>query len=204
MAGIFYYITKSNYKSYPTIVNLYKCRYEQMAEPVTKKHLINYTKSINDSIEGLGYMELLMWEHRHLKYPSTEGEENWWSLKVYTEGRPEEPIKILSSSFLILDSDGYLKVLGRCGEFALLYTGLCLANNIEVRLIIDCSSKTDSRSAGDHVWNQIYTDGEWITIDPTENKINEPYLYRDKWNKNINLVYAITTSEIIDITETYN
>gem|GEM_PF-1071812 len=177
-AGIFYYATKP---SYPAVVNIYQWRYNQMQEPERIQALTDYTKSINDSIERLNYSELLAWEHRHLTYTKD----------YLVSPRPELPIPIIERG------------QGRCGEFALLYTGLCLANNIPVRLVIDCSAKTDNRTAGDHVWNQVYISGEWITVDPTENKVNQPYLYRDQWNKNVNLVYAIDESGIIDVTDRY-
>lgn len=179
MAGMFYYATKP---SYPVIVNLYKYRYEQMSDSNAKNQLINYTKSINDSINGLNYSELLAWEHRHLTYTKD----------YLPQPRPELPIPILERG------------LGRCGEFALLYTGLCLANNIKVRLVIDCSVKTDNRSTGDHVWNEVYINGSWITVDPTENRVGHPEWYVEKWNKNVNLVYSITNEKTINVTERYN
>jgi len=179
MAVMFYHMTKP---SYPLIVNLYKYRYKQMSDSNAKKQLIDYTKSINDSIEGLNYSELLAWEHRHLIYTKSH----------LNSPRPELPIPIIERG------------KGRCGEFALLYTGLCLANNIPVRLVIDCSVKTDNRSTADHVWNEVYVDGNWLHVDPTENKVNQPHLYRDGWHKNVNLVYAIFYEEIINVTEKYN
>lgn len=174
-----YYLTRP---SYPLVVNSYKSRFEQMSDPDAKKRLITYTRTVmNDSIEGLNYTELLEWEHRWVKY--TEG--------YLEQPRPELPIPIIERG------------KGRCGEFTLLYTGLCLANNISVRLVMDCSLKTDYRSTADHVWNEVYVDGEWIHVDSTENKIDQPDLYAVKWNKNINLIYAITVDEIINVTNKY-
>jgi len=179
MSGIVYHMTKP---SHPIVVNIYKWRYEQMSDQKNKDLLVAYTRSVmKDPIEGLNYSELLEWEHKWLRY--TEG--------YLKQPRPELPIPIIERG------------LGRCGEFALLYTGLCLANNIEVRLVIDCSVKTDNRSTADHVWNEVYVDGKWIHVDPTENKIDQPDLYAVKWNKNVNRVYAITVDEIIDVTDTY-
>jgi len=199
---------------YPHIVTRYQYRYRQMSDQSEKDRLIAYTRSVmNDSIEGLNYTELLELEHRYLMYPS-ESFKAIWEAKVNTEGRPEEPIKILTSQFRVyIQEDERVKVMGKCGEFTLVYCGLLLANGIECRLVVDCSVKTDNRTVGDHVWVEVYVCeykenlrqiiGKWLTIDPTENKIDQPDLYAVKWNKNVNRVYAITTDEIIDVTDTY-
>lgn len=201
-AGIFYYMTQP---SYPTIVNIYKWRYSQMSELENKKLLTAFTRTVmKDSIEGLNHSELLEWQHKYMVYPS-DPYKVMWETKVRLEGRLEEPIKILGSGFKVyVPEDQGLKAMGKCGEFALVYTGLCLVNDIPVRLVIDCSMKTDNRSTGDHVWNEIYINGSWVHVDPTENKVNQPYLYRDQWNKNVNRVYAITSSnEVVDVTDKY-
>lgn len=189
IVGLAYYMMRP---SYPMVVNIYKWRYEQMSELDVKKSLIVYTNIVmNDSIDGLSYSGLLTWEHRWLEY--TDG--------YLKQPRPELPIPILERG------------KGRCGEFALLYVGLLLANGIECRLVMDCSIKTDNRTVGDHVWVEVYI-GEykedlrqivwrWIHVDPTENKIDQPDLYAVKWNKNVNRVYAITIDKIIDVTDTY-
>jgi len=166
LAGTVYYYYKPNY---PVVVNIYKWRYSQMLELDAKKSLIVYTNTVmNDSIDGLSYSGLLAWEHRWLEY--TDG--------YLKQPRPELPIPILERG------------KGRCGEFALLYIGLLLANGIDCRLVIDCSVKTDNRTAGDHVWVEVYVweykedlrqiVGRWIHVDPTENKIDQPNLYAVK------------------------
>lgn len=179
IGGIIYYMTRP---SYPFIVNIYKYRYSQMSTLEMRESLIDYSKNVlNDSIVGLNWYELAGWEHRYLHYTSGN----------LANPRPELPIPILERG------------LGRCGEFVLLYTGLCLTNDIPVRLVIDCSAKTDNRTTADHVWNEVYVNGRWVHIDPTEKRINDPYMYVRDWDKNVNLVYAITDSEIIDVTDTY-
>lgn len=192
---------------YPTNVRTYQYRYKQMSDPEYKKFLIEYTEEMNNSIEGLNYLELLGWEHRYLKYVQIKREGGLW---VYPDGkkyqfRPELPVEII------------LMGKGACGEFTLLYTGLCLANNIKVRIISDCSiktSKTDNRTVGDHTWVEVWVEeykevnggqiiGTWLHVDPTEWIINKPYWYTDLWNKNVNLVYAINGTEIVDVTDRY-
>lgn len=201
LAGMLYYFTKP---SYPPVVNIYKWRYKQMSELDNKKLLIDFTRTVmRDSIEGLNYSELLEWQHKYMVYPN-DSYKIMWETKVELEGRLEEPIKILGSGFKVyVPEDQGLKAMGRCGEFSLVYTGLCLANDIPVRLISDCSIETDNRSTGDHVWTEVWVDGRWLHVDPTENKVNQPYLYRDGWDKNVNLVYAIDETGIVDVTESY-
>lgn len=182
---------------YPTNVRAYQYRYKQMSDPEYKEFLILYTEEIlNDSIAGLNYLELLEWEHRYLKYVQIERKDGLW---VYPDGkkyqfRPELPVPII------------LMGEGACGEFTLLYTGLCLANNIKVRIISDCSirtSKADNRTASDHTWVEVWINGTWLHVDPTEWIINKPYWYTDLWNKNVNLVYAINGTDIVDVTDKY-
>jgi len=178
--------------SYPIVVSVYQWRYSQMSTLEGREELVNYTKfTLYDSIEGLSYLGLLQWEHRYLEY--TEGELDY--------PRPELPIPILKRG------------KGRCGEFALLYIGLLLANNIECRLVIDCSTlqNTSKTAAGDHVWAEVWVPrfNRWVHIDPTEKIIDQPDMYAKSkmdggWEKDVNLVYAITTEEIVDVTETYN
>ena len=212
IGGILYYIAMP---SYPTVVNRYRHRYEQMSTLEEKESLISYTKlTLNDSIDGLNYSELLEWQHKYMVYPASDPHKVIWATKVNLEGRPEEPIEILDSRFLVyVPEDGRDKVMGKCGEFALVYTGLLLANDIDCRIVVDCSRKTDNRTAGDHVWVEVYVweyreklrqiVGEWVHVDPTEKRVGDKYMYVRDWNKNINLVYAITTDNIIDVTDTY-
>jgi transglutaminase-like putative cysteine protease len=165
-------------------VEIYKKRYEEMAKQEYKTELINFAKSVlHDPIENLDWKELLEWEHRHLKY--TRGE--------LPKPRAELPIEIIRQS------------KGRCGEFALLYNGLLLAKGYRSRIVIDCSTLKDKakKAAGDHVWIEIFIDNHWIHVDPTEKRINQPSMYADEWNKDVNLVYALTDKEIVDVTKTY-
>jgi hypothetical protein len=40
-------------------------------------------------------------------------------------------------------------------------------------------------------------------VDPTERRINQPLMYAKEWNKDINLVYALTDKKIVYVTRTY-
>jgi hypothetical protein len=169
---------------YPQIVEIYKKRYEKMATPEYRAELINFAKSVlHDPIQNLDWKELLDWEHRHLKYTQEE----------LPKPRAELPIQIIHQS------------KGRCGEFALLYNGLLLANGYRSRIVIDCSTLKDKskKAAGDHVWVEIFINNSWVHVDPTEKRINQPLMYANEWNKDVNLAYALTDKEIVDVTKTY-
>jgi hypothetical protein len=169
---------------YPKIVNIYRQRFDRMAEPAYLREFLNYTKTVlHDPIEGLDWRKLLEWEHHHFKYTK----------RRLPKVRAEMPVEIL------------LQREGRCGEFALLYNGLLLVNSYTCRLVIDCSTLKDTskKSAGDHVWNEIFTSGTWLHVDPTEKRIDEKSMYATEWNKDVNLIYAISRSGIMDVTESY-
>jgi hypothetical protein len=169
---------------YPKIVNIYKQRFDRMAEPAYLQEFSKYAKNVlHDPLEGLDWLDLLEWEHRHFKY--TKGQ--------LPKVRAEMPVEIL------------LQKEGRCGEFALLYNGLLLANSYTCRLVIDCSILPDKskKISGDHVWNEVFTSNTWLHVDPTEKRINKKSMYAAEWNKDVNLVYAITSDGMLDVTESY-
>ena len=194
LCGLFYF-RDSIYSPYPAIVKDYQIRYKLMDDPSYLVKLRNYCKyNLSDPIEGLDYVELLLWEHNHLEYPQKlDTNQN-----AYLDAdRREMPIDILSQCIW---TDG--KALGRCGEFSLLYNGLLLANGYDSRIVVDCSVKTDNRTADDHVWNEVWI-GYWFHIDPTEMRINAPWMYEVNWNKNINQIYGIQGNIITDLTNKY-
>ncbi|MCL6579961.1 MAG: transglutaminase domain-containing protein [Candidatus Bathyarchaeota archaeon] len=96
--------------------------------------------------------------------------------------RNENPLKIIEYG------------RGRCGEFAILYTALCLAYGYSARLVVDMS---------DHVWTEIYAHKRWIHIDPTEARINDPYMYERDWKKDLKEVYAIENGQVTKVTSRY-
>lgn len=169
---------------YPKVVNIYKQRFDRMVEPAYLQEFSKYAKNVlHDPLEGLDWLDLLEWEHRHFKY--TKGQ--------LPKLRAEMPMEIL------------LQKEGRCGEFALLYNGLLLANSYACRLIIDCSILKDKakKISGDHVWNEVFTSNTWLHVDPTEKRTNKKSMYAAEWNKDVNLVYAITSDGMLDVTESY-
>jgi hypothetical protein len=169
---------------YPTIVKVYRQRYDKMAKLEYVESFKHYASCVlGDPFEGLDIRGLLTWEHRHLQYTRDE----------LPKPRAEMPIDIVAQA------------KGRCGEFALLYNGLLLANGYECLLLIDCSTLRDmsKSAAGDHVWNEVLVNGSWTHVDPTERRINQPLMYAKEWHKDINLVYAIARKGILEATKTY-
>jgi hypothetical protein len=169
---------------YPGIVKVYRQRFGRMAKAEYKQELRIYTEAfLHDPIDNLDWKQLLNWEHRHLKYTKEE----------LPKPRAEMPIDII------------VQAKGRCGEFALLYNGLLLANSYQTRIVIDCSVLKDKvkKVAGDHVWNEILFESVWTHVDPTEKRINCPSMYVLEWSKDVNLVYAIAEKQILDVTENY-
>ena len=170
--------------AYPSIVEIYKQRYDKMAKAKHKMELCNLSETVlHDPIKGLDWKQLLDWEHRHLEYTKAE----------LPKPRAEMPVDIV------------LQAKGRCGEFALLYNGLLQANCYRARILIDCSTLQDKskKAAGDHVWNEILIEGAWLHVDPTEKRIDQPLMYALEWSKDVNMVYAITEKEILDVTKDY-
>jgi transglutaminase-like putative cysteine protease len=155
-----------------------------MARPEYIQELFNYAGSVlHDPLEGLDWKQLLDWVHRHFAY--TKGE--------LPKPRAELPMDIIAQA------------KGRCGEFALLYNGVLLADGYRTRLVVDCSTLKDKskKAAGDHVWVEVLINGIWVHVDPTEKRVNAPLMYALNWDKDVNLVYAITDREIVDVTENY-
>lgn len=116
--------------------------------------------------------ELLEWLHRKVK----------WSKGNIK--RHNDPIEILA----------YEK--GKCGEFSILFTALCLAHNYRARLILDMS---------DHVWTEIWNEKErkWVHVDPSEKRIDDPKMYERDWKKHLKKVYAFENGNMENVTRRY-
>ena len=85
---------------------------------------------------------------------------------------------------------------GRCGEFSILFTALCLAHGYRARLILDMS---------DHVWSEVWDDEQnrWIHVDPSEKRVDDPEMYERDWKKSLKEVYALEDGNIENVTENY-
>jgi len=116
--------------------------------------------------------ELLDWTHQRLKFDKGNIE------------RHNDPMEILA----------YGK--GRCGEFSILFTSLCLAHWYRARLILDMS---------DHVWTEVWDEPQkkWIHIDPSEKRMNDPFMYERDWKKNLTEIYAFENGTMENVTKSY-
>lgn len=121
------------------------------------------------------YTEIFQWEHSNLNF-------SWGDIERHTN-----PIEILEYGE------------GRCGEFAILFVGLCLAHGYETRLVANIF--------GDHMWAQIKIDDEWTHFDPSlslgDNRTNDRFLYEREWKSTLLFVIAFENSTFEDVTNTY-
>jgi len=117
-------------------------------------------------------MELLEWLHGRVE----------WSKGDIV--RHNDPMEILA----------YGK--GRCGEFSILFTALCLAHNYRARLILDMS---------DHVWTEVWDNEQkrWVHVDPSEKRIDDPLMYERDWKKDLKEIYAFENGNVENVTERY-
>lgn len=144
--------------------------------------------------QQLNHTQLLTWQSSRLKYVDSLSQ------------RHTNPLEIIESG------------VGRCGEFAFLYTSICLANDIPARLVTDLNV--------DHAWTEINPtkDGiTWIHVDPTEcctriandisvyqepATLDHPLLYSKYWESSIKMTCAFQVIEeneviIVDRTAIY-
>jgi peptide-N4-(N-acetyl-beta-glucosaminyl)asparagine amidase len=85
---------------------------------------------------------------------------------------------------------------GRCGEFSVLFTALCLAHDYRARLILDVS---------DHVWTEVWDGGQkrWVHVDPSEKRIDDPFMYERDWKKTLREIYAFEDGKVENVTRNY-
>ena len=85
---------------------------------------------------------------------------------------------------------------GKCGEFSILFTALCIAHNYRARLILDMS---------DHVWTEVWNEKEirWVHVDPSEKRIDDPEMYERDWKKNLKKIYAFENGGMENVTQRY-
>jgi transglutaminase-like putative cysteine protease len=117
-------------------------------------------------------VELLDWIHEKVSWSDNEME------------RHSDPLEILA----------YGK--GRCGEFSILFTALCLANGYRARLILDMT---------DHVWTEVWEEAEnrWVHVDPSEKRVGDPLMYERDWKKSLSNIYAFENGKMEDVTSSY-
>ncbi len=145
-------------------------KYREISEKLTDSRLLSELRSLFDRRYSL--TELLAWLHSRVQ----------WSKGEIV--RHNDPLKIVA----------YGK--GRCGEFSILFTALCLAHNYRARLILDMT---------DHVWTEVWSKNtkKWVHVDPSEKKINDPLMYERDWKKKPREIYAFEDGRVEDVSKKY-
>jgi transglutaminase-like putative cysteine protease len=117
-------------------------------------------------------VELLDWIHEKVSWSDDEMERHSGPLEILAYGK------------------------GRCGEFSILFTALCLANGYRARLILDMT---------DHVWTEVWEEAEnrWMHVDPSEKRVDDPLMYERDWKKSLSNVYAFENGKMEDVTSSY-
>ena len=158
--------SRDNIPFEPKSVENYRKISIELANPSTLRQL----RSLFERRYSL--KELLDWMHSRLK---------WNKGNIV---RHNDPLKILA----------YGK--GRCSEFSVLFTALCLAHNYRARLILDMS---------DHVWTEVWDNRQkrWVHVDPSEKKIDDPKMYERDWKKNLKEIYALENGQVENVTAKY-
>lgn len=145
-------------------------KYRQLSQKLTDSSVLAELSSFFERNYSLP--ELLEWLHSKLKFEKG---------RIKRHNIPKEIL-------------AYGK--GRCGEFSILFTALCLAHNYRARIILDMS---------DHVWTEVWNEKErrWIHVDPSEKKIDDPKMYERDWKKNLKEIYAFENGNMENVTARY-
>jgi hypothetical protein len=145
-------------------------KYRRLSQKLADPHVLTYLRSLFERNYALP--ELLEWLHSKVE----------WSKGNIK--RHNDPKEILA----------YGK--GKCGEFSILFTALCLVHNYRARLILDMT---------DHVWTEVWNEEEkrWIHVDPSEKRIDDPRMYERDWKKNLKEIYAFENGSMEDVTQRY-
>jgi transglutaminase-like putative cysteine protease len=145
-------------------------KYCKVSEKLTDLSMLSELRSFFGRKYTL--IELLVWLHKTVEWSKGD------------IARHNDPMEIIA----------YGK--GRCGEFSILFTALCLAHNYRARLILDMS---------DHVWTEVWDNEQkrWIHVDPSEKRINDPLMYEREWKKNLKEIYAFENGKVENVTEQY-
>jgi len=145
-------------------------KYRKISEKLADDALLSKLGAMFDRKYTLP--ELLEWMHDRLKFDKGNIE------------RHNDPVEILAYG------------RGRCGEFSILFTSLCLAHFYRARLILDMS---------DHVWTEVWDQQKsgWVHVDPSEKRIDDPFMYERDWKKNLQEIYAFENGNIENVTQSY-
>jgi len=145
-------------------------KYRELSKKLASQEL--HSKLMSYFERRYALAELLEWLHTKVK---------WTKEDIL---RHNEPLEIIDFG------------IGRCGEFSILFTALCLAHNYRARLILDMS---------DHVWTEVWDENQerWIHVDPSEKRIDDPFMYERDWKKNLTEIYAFENGNVENVTKNY-
>lgn len=145
-------------------------KYRKISEKIIDPILLSKLRNLFE--RNFSLTELLEWLHEKVKW--SDGD----IIRHY------DPIEILD----------YGK--GKCGEFSVLFTALCLAHNYRARLVLDMS---------DHVWTEVWNEKQkrWVHVDPSAKKIDDPEMYERNWKKDLKEVYAFENGNMQNVTSQY-
>jgi len=145
-------------------------KYQQLSQNLASPKVVNELEKLFEKKYTLS--ELLEWLHNKVKFDKG---------KIKRHNNPQEIL-------------AYGK--GRCGEFSILFTALCLAHGYRARLILDMT---------DHVWTEVWNEKErrWMHVDPSEKRIDDPKMYERDWKKNLTEIYAFENGSMENVTQRY-
>jgi hypothetical protein len=145
-------------------------KYRKVSAEFTNSVLIAQLRAFFDRKYTLA--ELLDWVHEKVKWDNGQID------------RHNDPLGILAYG------------RGRCGEFSILFTALCVAHGYRARLILDMT---------DHVWTEVWDEAKnrWVHVDPSERRIDDPLMYERDWKKSLSGVYAFENGKMEDVTKSY-
>ena len=145
-------------------------KYKQFSQKLANPQVLDELRSLFE--EQYSLTELLEWLHNKVK---------WSKGNIKRHNNPKE---ILAYG------------IGKCGEFSILFTALCLAHNYRARLVLDMS---------DHVWTEVWNQKErrWMHVDPSEKRIDDPKMYERDWKKNLKEIYAFENGNVENVTQRY-
>jgi hypothetical protein len=162
----------------PAFLALSVIDYNSVAQLVTSQDEKVYFQNVLD--RNYDYRELIEWEWQRITW-LTDSEPN--------PQRNSDPIKI------------YEYGKGKCREFAILYSELCVSQGYQCRII--------SGPLNDHAWTEVKIDGEWIRVDASlgsndTRAIDYPMFFEKEkgWNPPI-IALAFDGASIVDVTSTY-
>lgn len=181
MSGLAWHLT---HLPPPADILHYQGIMQKITSDEEKQRLREYVE--NDTVRPAyaTYETVLSYLHAKVNFPKTYSEDEYLTIFRMNNANHEDAIEILEFG------------LGRCGEFSITYTALLLAYGYEARMVM-CLS--------DHVWVEVKTNDGWMHIDPTEWRIDDPFMYERDWGKSFgfDVVYAIEPNKITDVTSQY-